>query len=367
MAISDLALALKKNAAGTLGLLFFAAHVSPASASQQYTLSKKCPATGLYQDHDGYCRPIQPYQKRNSHYHGLWKLDEKNLALRPEQIDLGRLLFFDPILSNDQKMSCSTCHDPSKAFSGNRPGLRNSPGLINLAFNPKFFWDGRASSAAEQISAPLTSPIEMANPSVEAVLKRLNAVSSYRQLFASIRPVKLKNSEITWSELVGALDSFQKSLVTFTAPYDRYILGEMTALDAAQIRGLTLFRSFATRCAECHTPPLFTNHQILTVGAPGESRAFKVPTLRQIAKTAPYMHRGAFSSLADVVKFYNDGGGRSDQGISGTSTHWHVRPIGLSKGEESDLVAFLHTLTDDSWRPEIPAQVPSGLTPGPSN
>jgi cytochrome c peroxidase len=79
------------------------------------------------------------------------------------------------------------------------------------------------------------------------------------------------------------------------------------------------------------------------------------------------MHRGAFSSLADVVKFYNDGGGRSDQGISGTSTHWHVRPIGLSKGEESDLVAFLHTLTDDSWRPEIPAQVPSGLTPGPSN
>jgi len=365
MTLSNTISGSKKRAFSALVGIFYFAFVSiPAQGSPQFKLSKKCPTTGLYQDHDGYCRPIQPYQNTNARFHGLWKLEEKNIALRPEQIDLGRLLFFDPILSHDQKMSCSTCHDPTKAFSGDRPGLRNSPGLINLAYNPKFFWDGRAASPADQIAAPLTSPIEMGNSSVAAVITRLNSIGAYRKLFTTIRPAGSPNTEITLMELVAAIDSFQKSFVTFTAPYDRYILGDMNALRPDQIRGLTLFRSFATRCAECHTPPLFTNHQILTVGSPGESRPFKVPTLRQIAKTAPYMHRGAFSSLHEVVQFYNDGGGRSNQGISGSNTHWHVRPIGLTEADEADLVAFLDTLTDDSWRPEIPKNVPSGLVPG---
>jgi cytochrome c peroxidase len=350
-----------------IGIFYFTLVSSPAQGSPQFKLSKKCPSTGLYQDHDGYCRPMQPYQNANVQFHGLWKLEDKNIALRPEQIDLGRLLFFDPILSHDQKMSCSTCHDPTKAFSGNRPGLRSSPGLINLAYNPKFFWDGRATTPTDQIAAPLTSSIEMGNSSVAAVMTRLNSIGAYRKLFAIIRPAGNPNTEITWTELVAAIDSFQKSLVTFTAPYDRYILGDMNALRPDQIRGLTLFRSFATRCAECHTPPLFTNHQILTIGSPGESRPFKVPTLRQIGKTAPYMHRGAFKSLGEVVGFYNEGGGRSNQGISGSNTHWHVRPIGLTEADEADLVAFLDALTDDSWKHEIPRDVPSGLQPGPLN
>lgn len=365
MKLSNIILKSQKCAFSTfLALFHFGLITSPAQGSSEFKLSKKCPTTGLYQDDNGYCHPIQPYHNGNARFHGLWKLEDKNIALRPEQIDLGRLLFFDPILSHDQKMSCSTCHDPTKAFSGNRPELRNSPGLINLAYNPKFFWDGRATTPADQIAAPLTSPIEMGNSSVAAVMTRLNSIGAYRELFATIRPAGSENNEITWTELVAAIDSFQKSLVTFTAPYDRYILGDTNALRPDQIRGLTLFRSFATRCAECHTPPLFTNHQILTVGSPGESRPFKVPTLRQIGKTAPYMHRGAFSSLHEVVQFYNDGGGRSNQGISGSNTHWHVRPIGLSKNDEADLVAFLNALTDDSWRPEIPKNVPSGLVPG---
>jgi cytochrome c peroxidase len=162
---------------------------------------------------------------------------------------------------------------------------------------------------------------------------------------------------------VEALDSFQKSLITFTAPYDRYVLGDQQALSPAQVRGLILFRSFATRCAECHTPPLFTNQEVLTIGAPGEHRAFRVPTLRQIAKTGPYMHRGAFASLGEVVHFYNQGGGRSSQGVSGRSTHWHVRPIGMGPDDERDLVAFLGALTDDGWMVDIPQRVPSGLKP----
>lgn len=336
---------------------------SPLVATNEFRLSNKCPNTGLYLDEQGLCRPIQPYSETNYKFHGLWKLEQRDIKLDPRQIDLGRLLFFDPILSKDQSMSCATCHDPKKAFSGNRPGLRNSPGLINLAYNPKFFWDGRTESSADQIKEPLTSPLEMANESVESVTNRINNISIYRNLFAEVQQSKNQKSEISWPEIVLAIDSFQKSLVTFTAPYDRYVLGDSAAMTESQVRGLSLFRSFATRCAECHTPPLFTNHQILTVGAPGEARAFKVPTLRQIAKTAPYTHRGSFNSLSDVVKFYNEGGGRSRQGISGRNTHWHVRPIGLSNSEETDLVAFLNALSDDSWRVEIPDKVPSGLLP----
>jgi cytochrome c peroxidase len=340
---------------------FLALEGSRLSAGTSFQLSTKCPATGLYQDELGFCRPVVPYSEVNGAYHGLWKLEGRQIKLLPQKIDLGRLLFFDPILSRDQKTACSSCHDPSKAFSGVRENLRSAPGLVNLAYNPKFFWDGRAHSASEQIKSPMISPLEMGNDSLDSALNRINASAEYQRLFASIRPPKDKLKPISWMELVDALDSFQKSLISFTAPYDRYVLGDHEAMSADQVRGMTLFRSFATRCAECHTPPLFTNHQILTVGAPGESRAFKVPTLRQIAKTAPYMHRGAFASLAEVVSFYNAGGGRSGLGISGRDTHWHVRPIGLSREEESDLVAFLHALTDDSWKVEVPEKVPSGL------
>lgn len=337
---------------------------SPLFASKNlFSLSEKCPETGLYQDQQGYCRPIQPYSEVNSMYHGLWKLEGRDLKLEPQKIDLGRLLFFDPILSGDQKMACSSCHEPGKAFSGTHTGLRSVPGLINLAYNPKFFWDGRAETPAEQIKAPLVSPVEMGNRSIDSLMQRLNANATYRRLFASIRSTKNSRDPISWVELFSVLDSFQKSLITFTAPYDRYVLGELTALNDSQVRGLNLFRSFATRCAECHTPPLFTNNEILTVGAPGEARSFKVPTLRQVEKTAPYTHRGAFESLSDVVKFYNEGGGRSHLGISGRDTHWHVRPIGLSASDEGDLVEFLHSLSDERWKVEVPKVLPSGLKP----
>ena len=347
----------------TASLILACVSLPVFAAQDVFVLSKKCPKTGLYQDDEGNCRPVQPYSQMNADYHGLWKLKPIDLKLRPEAIDLGRLLFFDPILSQDQSKSCATCHEPSKAFSGTHLGLRSSPGLINLAYNPKFFWDGRADTAAEQLSGPLLSPMEMGNSSIKELLNRLNQNELYRKLFATLRTKKHSNHFISWDELVFTLDSFQKSLITFTAPYDHYMLGDSSALNSSQIKGLSLFRSFATRCAECHTPPLFTNHEILTVGAPGEPRSFKVPTLRQIAKTAPYTHRGAFETLLDVVKFYNEGGGRSKKGISGVETHWHVRPIGLSPQDEIDLAEFLTSLTDDQWKVEIPKYVPSGLSP----
>ena len=330
-------------------------------AIEGWTLSRSCPETGLYQDQDGHCRPVTPYSELNGASNGFWKLADNHLRLDPRRIDLGRLLFFDPILSRDQTMSCATCHDPRRSFAGERPGLRNSPGLINLVYSNKFFWDGRANSPDAQIQEPLLSDLEMKNKSLDDVVHRLNASATYRQLFSGLRPRKKKDDPIAWPEVSEVLNSFQQSLIAFRSPYDRYVLGDEAALDDSQKRGFQLFRSFLTRCSECHTPPLFTNSQILKVGAPGEARTFKVPTLRQIALTAPYMHRGAFKTLNEVVEFYNDGGGRSPKGISGRDTHWHVRPIGLSHEERNDLAAFLVSLTDDTWKFEVPARVPSGL------
>jgi cytochrome c peroxidase len=345
-----------------IGLIMMAGvHARLMFASESWALSRACPDTGLYQDQDGYCRPVTPYTELNGANNGFWKLADKHLRLDPRRIDLGRLLFFDPILSSDQTMSCASCHDPKKAFAGERAGLRNSPGLINLAYSSKFFWDGRANSPDAQIQGPLLSELEMRNKSLDDVVARLNASATYRELFAGLRPKKKKDAAIEWRELSETLNSFQQSLIAFRAPYDRYVLGDEAALDESQKRGFHLFRSFLTRCSECHTPPLFTNGQILTVGAPGEAKSFKVPTLRQISLTAPYMHRGAFKTLDEVVEFYNDGGGRSRKGISGRDTHWHVRPIGLSLEERTDLAAFLVSLTDDTWKFENPSRVPSGL------
>ena len=332
-----------------------------SSAGESWILNRACPDTGLYQDHDGFCRPVTPYTELNSANNGFWKLADNHLRLDPRRIDLGRLLFFDPILSSDQAMSCATCHDPKKAFSGERSGLRNSPGLINLAYSSKFFWDGRANSPDAQIQGPLLSDLEMKNKSLDDVIARLNLSVPYRELFAGLRSKKKTNAAIEWREVSETLNSFQQSLIAFRAPYDRYVLGDEAALDESQKMGFQLFRSFLTRCSECHTPPLFTNGQILTVGAPVEAKSFKVPTLRQIALTAPYTHRGAFKTLDEVVEFYNDGGGRSRKGISGRDTHWHVRPIGLSHEERQDLAAFLVSLTDDTWKFAVPARVPSGL------
>jgi len=341
--------------------LCLAVLAAPVHAAGSFALSSNCPETGLYQDNKGQCRPKVPYTKTNAPYNGLWKFPQKEIILSPQKIDLGRLLFFDPILAHDEKTSCASCHDPKKAFSGDKPGLRSVPGLVNLAYNPKFFWDGRTDTVDAQLQAPLLSPLEMKNPSLESILARLNANKTYKMLFRSLRRDH-SNQAITWPEVAQALASFQSSLISFTAPYDRYALGDTGALNESQIRGFQLFRSFLTRCSECHTPPLFTNHEILTVGAPGEARAFKVPTLRQVTLTKPYMHRGAFAELTEVIRFYNDGGGRSKDGISKEDTHWHVRPIGLSTSEQRDLVDFLTALTDDSWRVEIPQVVPSGFS-----
>jgi cytochrome c peroxidase len=190
-----------------------------------------------------------------------------------------------------------------------------------------------------------------------------------------------QETALALSQVYTALAAFQSSLISLNSRYDQYAHGYHQALTENEIAGLNVFRSFVARCAECHQPPLFTNNQIAVIGTPepagrrldiGAEKtynapklrgAFKVPTLRNIVKSAPYMHSGRYDSLREAVKFYNDGRGNSVPEGEEMLLHWHISEPDL-RDEELDLIVdFLGTLTDESLTPKIPLSLPSGLAP----
>lgn len=296
----------------------------------------------------------------------------------PEKTKLGRLLFFDPILSKNQDMSCATCHNPSLGFSDGLQTAkgsdgsslpRNTPTLWNAGYATKLFWDGRADSLEEQMSVPLHAENEMAGSDAETVA-RLMKIPEYVELFNKA----FGNNAITVENAQTAIASFERTLVSNNSPFDKYAAGQFDALTSQQRRGLNLFRSAATRCFECHAAPTFGSDDFFVTGSPdlegfphdegraaiasdGQDGAFKAPTLRNVALTGPYMHNGAFATLDDVLWFYEKGGGSQ----YGLEVDRHILPIELSAQEHEDLVAFLYALTDESAMPEVPTSVPSGL------
>ncbi len=308
-------------------------------------------------------------------------------GFRPEQIDLGRYLFFDPILSGDGTLSCGSCHRPDRGFADGKPrsiGIhgqdagRAAPTLWNVAFLQTFFWDARAGSLEAQVQGPLFSSREMGNAPAR-LLHDLNANPTYRRLFREAFPGG--GNAITAAAVYTALAAFQTTLISLNSRYDRYAHGYAAALSERELAGLNVFRSFVARCAECHTPPLFTNGQVAVIGAPepaghpfdvGAEKTFhaaklrggfKVPTLRNIARTAPYMHSGTFATLREAVNFYNQGRGHAVPKDLHLYLHWHISSPNLTKTEVDLLVDFLQTLTDETFTPEIPRRVPSGLPP----
>ncbi len=302
----------------------------------------------------------------------------------PQQIDLGRYLFFDPLLSANQVQSCASCHQPKKGFSdghGRSIGFngerleRSAPTLWNSAFLDRFFWDGRAKTLEEQAKGPLYAKEEM-NNKPQDLLQRMNSNQNYQQLFAQAFPGR---SEIVEEDLLTALAAFQASLVSLNSRYDRYAHGDHTALSQREIAGLNVFRSFVARCSECHTPPLFTNNQIAVIGTPepegmpidiGAEKTFntsvlkggfKVPTLRNIEFTAPYMHSGVFPTLRDATEFYNKGRGHAVPSDVEMQIHWHIWEPDLKEEELDLIVSFMKTLSDETFMPQTPEQLPSGL------
>ena len=310
----------------------------------------------------------------------------------PEKIELGKSLFFDPLLSGDNSMSCAHCHHPDLGFSDNR-GLsmgnggvgvgrdraggktlkRGSPTLWNVGYNHAQYWDGRAKDLEHQAMFPITEPLEM-NQDREELEKELENIPEYKRLFQ--KAFGNQNS-VTFNNVVYAIAAFERSLLSDSSRFDQYAAGNLNVLSTSERHGLNMFRSLKTRCFECHNIPTFNNPDFKVIGVPdidpekpdlgrfdivvkGYKRAFKVPTLRNAALTAPYMHNGFFKTLDEVIDFYADGGGVK-HGIDQKIIDDKIRPFELSDFEKENLVAFLHTLTDESKKPIIPEKVPSGL------
>ena len=299
----------------------------------------------------------------------------------PDSTELGKLLFFDPILSEANDISCASCHHPDYGFSDGQLAAvgaggegagpersggiqlkRNTMTLWNVGYTQNLFWDGRAATLEEQVQTPLTHLDEMAVADIDALANELATIPEYEELFS--KAFADSNGEaVSFANITIALADFQRSLQSKHSPFDAYAAGNKNALSPSQRRGLTLFRSAATRCFECHTAPTFSSETFRAIGVPSDDEgagegSFKVPTLRNVALTAPYMHNGSLASLEEVIDFYAEGGGRAHD-LDGIDPF--VLGFDLSEQEKEDLVNFLYALTDESQLPEMPEAVPSGL------
>jgi cytochrome c peroxidase len=286
-----------------------------------------------------------------------------NNPLTDAKVALGRRLFFDPNLSSDRTVSCASCHDPNQSWTngqkygvgvGGIEGTRNVPSILNVAYFRQLFWDGRAGSLEAQALFPLLSPAEMAMPSREAILERLQEDSAYEPLFAAAFA-----DGTTVTNMAMALACYERTILAGNAPYDRYVAGDKDAMSAAAVRGLEVFLGRG-KCSGCHVPPRFLDYSFYNLGVGMESTdpdlgryhvfkmdsakgKFKTPTLRDIALTAPYMHDGSISTLRETVEIYDQGGIRNRY-----LSNEVQRPLRLTEQEKQDLIIFLSEgLTSD--------------------
>lgn len=306
------------------------------------------------------------FQKTTAVYFKIpkgWPKPEYDFSKNPltqQGIDLGRELFYDPILSRDGTISCASCHLQASAFThidhdlshgiDGRIGLRNSKALMNLAWRKTLMWDGGVNHLDVQPLNPIESATEM-DEKLDNVVRKLQRSEKYPALFA----VAFGDSKITGQRILKALSQFELQLVSADSKYDQVMLGE-SAFSASEQNGYALFKK---NCASCHTEPLFESERFefngletdSTLAESGRQKItgniddyykFKVPTLRNIQYTYPYMHDGRFNTLTEVVRHYNN--------LSGKSLPTELaKPMRLSDNDRVDLVAFLKTLSDKNF------------------
>lgn len=268
----------------------------------------------------------------------------------PEKVALGKQLYFDGRLSADNKVSCATCHDPSKGYSNGdqfatgvegKKGGRNSPTVINTAFQKFQFWDGRAGTLEEQALGPIQNPIEM-NLTLDAVVAKLNAIEGYKKQFQQVF-----GTDVTSDGIAKAIAAYERTLLSGDAPYDRFKAGDKTAMSESAQRGMALFFGKAN-CSACHSGPNFTDNAFHNIGVPGtdagreaiskslgDRGAFKTPTLRDVARSSPYMHDGSMKTLEEVVAHYVKGGTAHEQ------LDEEIYELKLTDAQKADLVTFL--------------------------
>ncbi|MBY0506255.1 MAG: c-type cytochrome [Bryobacteraceae bacterium] len=291
-----------------------------------------------------------------------------------DKVALGKLLYFDTRLSADNTVSCATCHAPQFGFTDGKAvsdgikgqrGGRSAPTVINRAYSLNQFWDGRAKSLEEQAGGPMQNPIEMGNTHA-GVVKAIQAIPGYAPLFAKA----FGSPEIDIDRTTKAIATYERTVLSGNSAYDRYKVGNTAALSAAQVRGMDIYFNKA-KCDQCHEGINFTLNSYHNLGVgidkatPDAGRyevtkndadwgAFKTPTLRDIARTAPYMHDGSLATLEAVVDFYNKGG------IKNKNLDEKMKPLNLSPSEQTDLVAFLKSLNGEGWmaQHQAPKQFP---------
>lgn len=295
----------------------------------------------------------------------------ENNALTVEGVALGRKLFYDPLLSGDNTQSCGSCHTQAWGFTDDglqystgidgSVGNRNSMAMINLGWSQKLFWDGRSNGLEIQIFEPVRNPIEMKTtwPEVEA---ELNAHPEYPQLFRDAFGV----TQIDSVHVSMAIAQFLRTLVSGNSKFDKFIRGEVS-LTPSELSGYDIFRTERGDCFHCHSfaaDGLFTDNTFknngldmegnmtdlgreLVTGNPNDRGKFKVPTLRNIELTAPYMHDGRFATLEEVVDHYDQGGNPSST-VDPLMKHVGTG-LSLTLQEKQDLVNFLKTLTDEEF------------------
>lgn len=290
-----------------------------------------------------------------------------------EKIELGRALFYDPILSKDNSISCASCHSPYNAFAhtdhdlshgiNDQIGTRNAPALFNLAWQESFMWDGAINHLDMQALAPLSHPQEMGER-IEHVVQKLQMSATYPRLFYSA----FNDSSVTGEHFLKAMAQFQVTLISANSKYDQVKNGR-EVFTAQETKGYSLFQQ---HCNSCHTEPLFYNNGFANNGLPidttlndfgkgaiskigMDSLRFKIPTLRNLSFTYPYMHDGRFRKLNQVLRHY------TEEISNSTNTNNDIgEAILLTSNEKTDLIAFLLTLNDKDFVFDKKHQFPRG-------
>ena len=313
-----------------------------------------------------------------------------------KRIALGKLLFFDPALSQSNDRACASCHQPDKAFAENLatsrvtttllPALRNAPTILNSVYASRFFHDARAERLSQQMDHVVLNPDEF-NTTYDQIALTLNGSSEYQALFTDA----YGELGITQYTITNSVSAYMSSLRSFNSTFDQYVRGEIETIDPSVIRGYNLFTGKAA-CATCHfaptfngvVPPDFTDTETEVLGVPASSerpfildedlgrirnglikeaapfyaRSFKTPSIRNVELTAPYMHNGAYETLKQVIDFYDKGGGIG-LGLDVPHQTLPSDALNLKRREKKDLITFMQSLTDTSNFTTVPSTLPT--------
>lgn len=295
--------------------------------------------------------------------------------------ELGKMLFFDPRLSKSKQISCASCHDPELAWGDGRTisyghnrqtGKRNSPSLLNIGYHSVFFWDGRAASLENQALGPITDPVEMAATETISI-KNIKKIKGYKPYFREA----FGDEKITIERILKAIATYERTITSKKSKFDSFIEGKSDIFTDEEVIGLHLFRTKA-RCINCHNTPLFSNQKFHNVGLSYYGRTFedlgkynithkkedvgkfKTPSLREIGRTAPYMHNGLMPNLEGIIEMYNAGMPRVKPKENQKNdslfpvTDPLLKKLNLTKKEQNALKAFLLTLSSSARREILP-------------